>query len=1195
MSRPLSEAAKAAVGAIADEYAPLFDELTTSDLQGCVEAAARKAVAAGEVGPVVDAVLEEIYGRVKGKTARSAECECDDSSTCGHCLRNAPPWHYTLDDGSAIYSGPLQSTRRKEDGPERDAKTGASSTHFRNQCSCGAVLSQCKCSSCERKVTVKEMACGECKRAAELMHSDDDLGQKLEPAVPGPEAGPSNDELHENSHEENGASPVLDGDLHSPERANVNAMREALDAQAEMEVGKPVAVKQEELKAEEKAETMQIDAKPGKQIIINIASWDYPARKRAFLKHAGLLTVDEVKRAGREYLRKIRTSAIAVAAEGGDAVLEVAGTKYALRGEDGRSFLREYASAPGSVNKLAEKYIWRLQPHTAALEMGDGWELAEAGGSWRFVNHRERLATAGFGSRDAALRNKGGYLDTPAARGQMAERYGELYPETHTAAEPIGGEDKPVTSGHGGGMFGGTDLEGPKFHVGFTVRGRRRQAKFGSMMAARAFEVGAAKLGAGGWTMKCPWCRGEARKERPQDEYQCPCGWTSAVPKAASKTAGYMTDGQMMQEFFRPGGDRGGPIHGREPVPVTRRMRRGLGEPAVERHEEDEDQDKTAAVPYKTPSLRGPSSVAQDGAGRRMQSADGQRWAVSRNQKRALADHKFDVVECWTLKERGADGKAVTVAVQRGEEEAREFCGLGKTASAAADPARRNLALELLRNGPQTTGQIEAALGGGRHTNYAYPVLQELAREGLVSHSKMRWRLKAAAEALFVVVFADGSKTEPMGRAEAEEAVRQARENLEEEAEIVPFDYGRPKSGAAKTAGYEGWTDWQTWYLHILIDQEPKSQERMHELAELAVKAGWDPGKLAETYERVFQRYYRQVRREYEGNAADARAERGAYERRQLEGTEPPPSGDKYKDMADRLFEPFYDMGGTSGWEEPFAEPNWREIAEYEMGEARNQTGGGILATDEDDKDLAKSMGISLASKSAGPALPTHECLVCPAKFTSEESAISHAVDRGHRVREKKDPWIMKERDKMSSEALQQRHLSSKSASDARLVLDMAAEMFPGFDFGDLSAEQQREAVLAASRRRGVPRRPAPNTEKTKDPGADWTGRPPHGGRLHTTAADEKEVGGGETRAETAPEWYCWHCGKVQPIRPYSTEAAKGFEPVPGVELDEEEAGHVFECDVCGVIIDIDDPRNLDPATVHQAGGGAAKTEADIE
>lgn len=96
------------------------------------------------------------------------------------------------------------------------------------------------------------------RMAADIMHSDDDLAQRLEPAtpeVPSPEAGSSNDELVENSHTENGQSPVLDGEIKSPERANVNAVREAIETQAEMEVGKPIEQKQEEVAvAEAKAD-----------------------------------------------------------------------------------------------------------------------------------------------------------------------------------------------------------------------------------------------------------------------------------------------------------------------------------------------------------------------------------------------------------------------------------------------------------------------------------------------------------------------------------------------------------------------------------------------------------------------------------------------------------------------------------------------------------------------------------------------------------------------------------------------------------------------------------------------------------------------------------------------------------------------------------------------------------------------------
>ena len=66
----------------------------------------------------------------------------------------------------------------------------------------------------------------------------------------------------------------------------------------------------------------------------------------------------------------------------------------------------------------------------------------------------------------------------------------------------------------------------------------------------------------------------------------------------------------------------------------------------------------------------------------------------------------------------------------------------------AADPAKRNLVLELLKGGRRlSTGEIEKALGGGKYTNNAYRVLTELAKEGLVAHKQMRWSLKTSKTA----------------------------------------------------------------------------------------------------------------------------------------------------------------------------------------------------------------------------------------------------------------------------------------------------------------------------------------------------------------------------------------------------------------------------------------------------------------
>ncbi len=330
---------------------------------------------------------------------------------------------------------------------------------------------------------------------ADMMHSDNDLDKKLEAVVDGPEAGPSNDELVENSHPADGVeggAPVLDGEIHPTERPNVTAIKDVIEGQSEMEIGKPIEQKQEEVAKQEAVDAAKLDAEaaalgaevdgaikvnaqPGKQIIINIAgkqpvqpiggeksnpragttgpvtgmfggadlsgtpnfekegevtphrpltcyildsmgdtesaghvnttaeaaqwfkergidiygevetkddgvdttythqrlaSWDYPAKKQAFLKKAAFLTIDEVKKAGREYLNMIRTAAIRVSQgvdEKGDHILlDMNGREYALYGKDGEDFRREYAAIKkpeAAINALVEKYLWKLQPY----------------------------------------------------------------------------------------------------------------------------------------------------------------------------------------------------------------------------------------------------------------------------------------------------------------------------------------------------------------------------------------------------------------------------------------------------------------------------------------------------------------------------------------------------------------------------------------------------------------------------------------------------------------------------------------------------------------------------------------------------------------------------------------------------------------------------------------------------------------
>lgn len=403
------------------------------------------------------------------------------------------------------------------------------------------------------------------KHAADMVHSDDDLALKMEPIVDtisgeahidGPEAGPSNDELHANQHEENGV-PVTDGGIKSPERQNMTAIKDAIETQSEMEIGKPIMRKQQEVEIaedirDEKAihpEEMEVDAKPGTQIIINVGS------KK---------TAEVIGMPKNEVLEAIN-----------------------LCDGDGLQIMDL-----GEIDRALDAGVYQIR---------DGEDLAavitELNGEGFIIDDPEQVNF-----------NAGMFWEDYSRNPVVAAKQG---------AEPIGGEDDDkITSGMGTGAFGGTDLEGPSFHVGFTFRGTPREASFSSFKEASAFiKTASAKFGkiAGNFTMKCPWCGGQASKDKPQDSYACLCGWNS--------------------------------------------------------HTSVDEMQKAAGKP-KQASIK-------------------------------------------------------------------------KT---AIDPAKRNLVLELLSHGPKTTGEIERALGGGKYSNLSWPIMQELAKEGVVSHKQMRWHLKAAAK-----------------------------------------------------------------------------------------------------------------------------------------------------------------------------------------------------------------------------------------------------------------------------------------------------------------------------------------------------------------------------------------------------------------------------------------------------------------
>jgi hypothetical protein len=96
-----------------------------------------------------------------------------------------------------------------------------------------------------------------------------------------------------------GGVEVLDGAVHHTERPNVNAMREVIETQVEMEVGKPIEQTQAEVKNEVKEIT--VDKSSGTQLIINIAGkkktlmFSNVATANAFIKGASAKFGDKFK------------------------------------------------------------------------------------------------------------------------------------------------------------------------------------------------------------------------------------------------------------------------------------------------------------------------------------------------------------------------------------------------------------------------------------------------------------------------------------------------------------------------------------------------------------------------------------------------------------------------------------------------------------------------------------------------------------------------------------------------------------------------------------------------------------------------------------------------------------------------------------------------------------------------------------
>lgn len=582
------------------------------------------------------------------------------------------------------------------------------------------------------------------KTADGIVHSDDDLAMKMEPivdtlgkpAVPGPEAGPSNDEMHANQHEENGV-PVTDGGIKSPERANVNAIREAIETQAEMEVGKPIVRKQQEVinqteLRDEKAlhpegAAAEVSAAPGTQIVINVGS------KKADWVDSHSVTCHYCG--------------------------ELADEREAVRIPAG------FSGDPGEAHReCAEQRLCEDCDHPEYLhgdEYGCEYEPGDRPGGEGARGPEPAVARPPCGCMRGS--------EKVAAGGKQT---------TGVQAEPIGGEHQDgATSGMGTGAFGGTDLEGPSFKddfqaswdypgrkaalLGKTASYSREELKkagreFLSRVRTAAIQVSQGEdeqgfhmnIGLGGREYVL---RGEDA-ESFRREY-------AAIPKPEAKVNALVEKYMWKLQPYSPKPKaQEAPkspktfedVHGKPDIPTYLRRKereeaapkkKWLGIPEWLRQKEREE---ARVGSYRVGfTFRGSEREAEFST---LAEADAFVRAASSKFAKVARDFAMrcpwckDMVKKASLEESyvckcGWDSHTSVKEVKTTPP---------KPKKAAGDPAKRNLVLEILKQGPKTSDEIERALGGGKYTNKAWPILSELAAEGLLSHKKMRWHLKTA-------------------------------------------------------------------------------------------------------------------------------------------------------------------------------------------------------------------------------------------------------------------------------------------------------------------------------------------------------------------------------------------------------------------------------------------------------------------
>jgi hypothetical protein len=615
------------------------------------------------------------------------------------------------------------------------------------------------------------------KKAAEMIHSDNELGQKMEPAVPGPEAGPANDELHENSHSENGASPVLDGDLHSPERANVNAIREAIETQSEMEVGVPISEKQEEVKAEEAGKSVEIDAKPGKQIIINIASkndeaiggedqgkitsghgggmfggtdlegpalesWDYPAKKAAALSKTAAISIRDLKKAGREFLGRIRTAAISVLqgrdASGFQMVILMDGREYVLRGQDAEDFRREYAgiSRPeNKVNALVEKYLWKLQPYKPKT-------TPQAPS--RTVPERTQVMS----SKTAA--------DTMRCPWCGAEARKETHDGTYKCTKcPWQEQQRKAASSkkadEDGGYEGWTNWS--TWHVALLIDNTESVYNTKRNLAANALKKGIGIKQLAGQFSRLFRKQAEETAQFHEDNAQNARDDRGEFER--KELEGYQP--QTKEEGFKHRVDNLfygiGDVQNSWEQPMGEVNWEEIAESAVESEKEEL---KAAGKPIPEPKSKDKLDLTEED--QKLMQEMGIKGALSvpdRHQLRIAIDtlkapdamvgvmggmNKEQALQVlarhglrWDDADYMAGGKGVKKAAEYKEAMGDVMHGMQQGGKI----------LSILEQGPKTTGEVNRLLGGEEHSNLAYPFLKELQDRGMVKQKQMRWYIVA--------------------------------------------------------------------------------------------------------------------------------------------------------------------------------------------------------------------------------------------------------------------------------------------------------------------------------------------------------------------------------------------------------------------------------------------------------------------